>query len=223
MQGWFRDAMVRRLRRILADHLPVGKLVDIGCAVGDWTLRYAQYGFAPEIVGIDLSPHFLELARAGAGRLCRELAAGPVAAPTMRFVEENALTTGELAGADLVCMGGFIQCLPEEAAEALLGRVAAAQSARGAIYLRTNVTTDGTTWRGTSYYRPASWYEALFRRLGYRSRDMHASAAIPIVEYAAGLGPIARGLGRLAGWGHSRFSQRGRLQFVNWVLVRDGT
>jgi len=57
-------------------------------------------------------------------------------------------------------------------------------------------------------YRPRTWYEPLFARLGYRVLDTEVSAAIVARSYAAFLGPGSRVIGRFAAWLHTRVIQR---------------
>jgi len=212
MQGFFRDAMIRRLHRLLADRLPVTRMVDVGCAVGDWTLRYARQGFADEVVGFELNPEFLAIARSDAERM---------GLTNVRFEEADVSQSPDLDGAGLVCMGGLLQCLPEAPAEALIVRVGQAQGHGGALYVRTSVPRDGVAFQGEngSYYRPLSWYEQLFARLGYRTIDFQISAAVSLAERARWLGRGADALGKIAVVGHHAFA-RSRIEFVNWILLR---
>lgn len=214
LQHSFRDAMLLRIKRLLGERLPVRKLVDIGCAIGDWTLAYARNGFASEVVGLDLNAGFLALARQQAERL-------GVTPERLRFLEGDANSSDAIEGADLVCMGGFMQYLSTTEAAALLDRVAASQGPGGLIYVRTSCPPRDGSRPPDDYYRPRTWYEAQFARLGYRVLDTGISAAIATQAHAAVLGRGARALGRFAAWLHTRVIQRNRLEFVNWLLVHD--
>jgi SAM-dependent methyltransferase len=153
LQNTFRDAMLLRLKRLLGDRLPARKLVDIGCAIGDWTLAYAHNGFASEVVGVEFNQGFVARARESAARFGG-------AAGQLRFVEGDANTTDEIAGADLVCMGGFLQSLTEAEATALLERVAQAQRGGGAMYIRTSCPPRGGARPPNDYHRSHDWYQA---------------------------------------------------------------
>jgi SAM-dependent methyltransferase len=212
-QHSFRDAMLLRLKQLLGERMPLRKLVDVGCAIGDWTIAYARNGFAEEVVGVDLNAGFLEMARASAVRVGLEES-------RVRFVEGDASASGEVAAADLVCMGGFLQYLTATEATGLLDRIAAAQRPGDLLYIRTSCPPRGGSKPPDDYYRPRDWYDALFDRLGYRTLDMEVSAAIAVQSHAAFLGPAARALGRIAAWVHRRVVSGNKLEYVNWVLER---
>jgi SAM-dependent methyltransferase len=213
LQHTFRDAMLRRLQRLLGERMPLRKLVDVGCAVGDWTIAYACNGFAEEVVGVDLNAEFLAVARANAARVKLD-------ERQLRFVEGDACATGEVAAADLVCMGGFLQCLTAADATALLERIAAMQPAGGLLYIRTSCPPRGGKRQPNDYHRSFEWYHATFARLGYRILDAEVSAAIAVQSHAAFLGPAARVIGRIASWMHTRVIKRNRLVYINWLLEK---
>lgn len=106
-------------------------------------------------------------------------------------------------------MGGFIQYLTSAEATALLERVAATQAPGGVLYVRTSCPPRGGRGVPDDYYRPRTWYEPLFARLGYRVLDTQVSAAIVARSDAAFFGPGSRVIGRFAAWLHTRVIQRG--------------
>ena len=60
----FRDLVMDRLREFLFAPGPersLRKVVDLGCGPGDWSLRFLD--FADRVIGVDVNPHFLQVAR----------------------------------------------------------------------------------------------------------------------------------------------------------------
>jgi ubiquinone/menaquinone biosynthesis C-methylase UbiE len=62
----------RLMRQILIDEIPVGDdfhILDVGCGTASWLTQARLQGRRHRVTGIDLSPHYLGVARAFRGRL----------------------------------------------------------------------------------------------------------------------------------------------------------
>ncbi|HVK86993.1 MAG TPA: class I SAM-dependent methyltransferase [Kofleriaceae bacterium] len=151
-QGWL-------LRRLPARRMQ--SVVDLACGNGDWTTVLAAR--ADRIVAVDFSEGMVAACRARlarAGHLERaELVCGDVS--------EVAVPTS-----DLVIAGAVTQYLSDERVDALLANVRAALAPGGVFYLRTTVSTTGTTqvradatFQGV--YRPKAWFDERIARAGF--------------------------------------------------------
>ena len=167
----WRESVVARLGRVLADRVPFERVVDLGCANGSWTLAYLKV--AKTALGVDVNESFIERAK--------ELQRAHTEGSRVEFRVSGMETFDDFAGADLVGIGGCAQYLTDETLESLFERIANAQRPGNIVYIRTNVTTRGQQryWTEHGVYRHGDEYERVFERVGYKTLETYRT-----IEYA---------------------------------------
>lgn len=173
-QSAFRDSALGLIREATADAHPLRRVVDLGCGVGDWTVRYAD--FAREVVGMDISQGFIEQAR--------EHARERGVQDRVEFRVGDTAGFDDFTGADLICFGALFPCLETEVVEQLVDRSTAAQELGDVTYVRATVVTPGRTPHRTedgSYYRDQRFYRQLFEQHGYTvEMERFSSEIVPM-------------------------------------------
>lgn len=216
-QSAFRDCTIRLLREATADAQPLERVVDLGCGVGDWTVRYAD--FAHSVVGMDISEAFIEQARENAVERGVDERVDFRVGDTSQF--------DEFEGAELACFGALFPCLETEVVETLVRRTARAQQIGDVAYVRATVVTPGRTPHRTEdggYYRDLRFYRQLFEACGYTAELERFSAELVPLEVARTATPGASM--RTADWLSSLVrvpvrtirSWSRELVFCNWIF-----
>lgn len=151
-QGWLLRRLPRRRAR---------QTVDLGCGNGDWTRVLA--GRSDRILAVDFSDGMVEACR-------RQLASSG-------HLERSCFVCGDvsevmLPESDLVIAGAVTQYLTDERVDAMLGNVHRALTPDGVFYLRTTVSTTGSTqvradatFQGI--YRPKGWFDERVAAAGF--------------------------------------------------------
>lgn len=215
-QNWFRDSTIAVLEDRTRSHHPFRRVVDLGCSVGDWTLKYLD--FAERVTGVDINASFVEQARRNAQE--RDDAA------RADFHVHDIATWKDFEAADFVTIGAVLTCLDARDNDTLISRVASAQSTGDFLYIRATVLNPGREPFSTEggHYRHKSYYRRLFRRHGYdvEFEAYSTSLATSGALVRAGLG---HGLSRGALVGLNSAVMAGRfvkrdLDYCNWLLRR---
>lgn len=216
MQPLFRESALSRLAELTADRHPLGRVVDLGCGSGDWTVRYPA--FARQVVGIDINPSFIEEARRAAA-----LAGADVQLQVMPIADFD-----DYQGASLVCLTGCAMYLEDHELAQVVARAAQAQGAGDFFYLRATVVNPLRRAHRNEHgiYRTAAFYEALFRERGYRIRErMFAASYVPIFLVRQGLGVRSFTLARAIAAAPAGLLRLGRMtkrtNFCSWMFVRE--
>jgi len=209
-----RKAVTARLRRLSSKHR-FARVVDLGCATGDWAIEYA--GFSDEVVGIDINASFIrEAERRRKLSECRE---------RVRFATMNLVDFNNYEGADLVCFGACLTLIDDASIERIFTRVASTAAPGALIYVRVGVASlrrkTYRTLKGN--YRRRSWYESCFSRHGLTILDTTSSIAAVAGELAR---EGAKGNDRLGdavgtvlhGIVCAHHFVNGRNDYMNWIL-----
>jgi ubiquinone/menaquinone biosynthesis C-methylase UbiE len=151
--GWWVRYNVRLYQNFLLRHLaswntPWGKVVDLGCGNGDWTVMLAER--AREVVASDFSQSLLDSVR-------RRLDAKGAAHVT--YVHGDAASFQFPAGCDLIVLGAVLQYLEDAECTAVIQRAASALSPQGVLYVRTTTTRKVDEKRNCT-----DAYQAIYRR-----------------------------------------------------------
>lgn len=162
--GWWVRYTVRLYQNFLLRHLaawgtPWGKVVDLGCGNGDWTVMLAAR--AREVVAVDFSASLLAAVR-------RRLEAK--GADHVTYVNGDAASFEFPAGCDLIVLGAVLQYLEDAECEAVLRRAAAALSPAGVLYVRTTTTRKVDVKRNCT-----DDYQAIYRRPGFFEQRIEAT------------------------------------------------
>jgi SAM-dependent methyltransferase len=161
-----RDVIVKRIGEFVDQHgpgLPLKRVVDLGCAIGDWSLAYTS--FAEEVLALDVNEEYIEAARlAAVGHPCGKQA---------RFFKASMLDFDDFAEAGLVCLGGSSQYLDDADLDRMLGRIANKTPKGAVVYLRTTTVNPPRRARSGACgrYRTIGQMEASFKRAGLRIYD----------------------------------------------------
>jgi SAM-dependent methyltransferase len=209
-----RKAVTARLRRLAAKPR-FDRVVDLGCATGDWTFEYAE--FSEEVVGVDINASFIREAE-------RRLAQSPVR-DRVGFATTNLVEFKDYEGADLVCFGACLTLIDDDEIEGIFNRIAGTVAPGALVYVRVGVSClrrkTYRTARGN--YRRRAWYESCFARHGLAILDATSSAAAVAGELAR---EGARGNARLGdavgtvvhGLFCAHHAVNGRNDHMNWIL-----
>jgi SAM-dependent methyltransferase len=220
-QSLFRDLMVERIRefiRAARPGRPPGLVVDLACGPGDWTLKYLD--FAERVVGVDISPGFIQAARRAA-----------LAHTHPERAEFLCMHLNEYQGyadADLVCLGACLQCMSGPEVEKLCLVLASKLRPGTCVYVRTNIAHPFVQSYRTpkGHYRARRDYEQRFRHCGLEICDVFTSSSVIPAQIAGELSGIrsfrtARALGSPL-WLLHRIKQLllSRSDHYNWFLVK---
>jgi SAM-dependent methyltransferase len=209
-----RKAVTARLRR-LSSKPRFARVVDLGCATGDWTIEYAS--FADEVIGVDINASFI---REAERRL--ELSASR---ERVRFATMNLVDFKDYDGADLVCFGACLTLIDDESIEEIFTRIASTVAPGALVYVRVGVASlrrkTYRTLKGN--YRRRAWYESCFARHG-----------LAIVDTTSSIAAVAGELAREGAKGNDRLGDaigtvlhgivcvhhfvNGRNDYMNWIL-----
>jgi len=174
VHGLLRTCMIERLQRVCGRER-FARIVDLGCAAGDWAAAYL--GIAESVVGVDICAAFIEEgirkygAYIGSGQL------GLVVAGMPDF--------DDYEGADLVCSGGCFMCLEDARLHRLLERATEGVSGTRYYYFRaTAASPRRATFVSESggYYRRQDEYERTFAEHGMEVLDVLGSPSVVIHE-----------------------------------------
>lgn len=164
--GWWVRYNVRLYQHWLLRHLALwgsswGRVVDLGCGNGDWTLVLARR--ADSVIAVDFSASLLQAAE-------RRLGARGAAAK-VSFVHSDAASFEFPADCDLIVLGAVLQYLEDPEVEDVVRRAAAALSARGVLYVRTSTARRQAVIRNCTadyqaIYRAPGWFEERIRSTG---------------------------------------------------------
>ena len=215
-QNWFRDCAIAVIqRRTRASH-PFRRVVDLGCSVGDWTLRYLD--FAERVTGVDINESFVQQAQINA--------ANKGVAERADFLVADIASWSDFEDAGLVTIGAVLTCLDADENHELVGSAGAAQRPGDWLYVRATVLNPGRREFSThgGFYRPKTFYRNLFASHGYEpvleSYSTSLATAGAIVRAGAGHRPArVATLGLNASIMGARFVKRD-LDYCNWLLRR---
>jgi len=217
LQPRLRDGAIARLVELTKHRHPFRRVVDLGCGIGDWSLRYLA--FADEVVGVDVNGAFLDVARRAASTHPR--------GDRVTFLQANMREFKEHQGAELVCLGACTQYLDDGALDEVLGAIAAAQKPGDFIYLRSTCAHDyrQPVANDAGFYRRKAAYQGRLERLGYRILDRRYSSTLLLAHLAGHVGLRSFLAARLATSPLNAIARLVRLltdrnDFVNWVAVR---
>jgi len=151
-QGW----LLRRLPRTRLNHT-----VDLGCGNGDWTLVLARR--SERILAVDFSEAMLAA--------CRDQLANNGQLEGAEFVCGD-VSEVAIPASEVVIAGAVSQYLTDDRVDVLLGSVRRALTPDGVFYLRTTVSTTGSTQiradaRFQGIYRPKSWFDERIVAAGF--------------------------------------------------------
>jgi SAM-dependent methyltransferase len=151
--GWWVRYTVRLYQNFLLRHLeawgtPWGKVVDLGCGNGDWTVMLAERG--REVIASDFSESLLESVR-------RRLDAR--GATNVTYVHGDAAGFEFPPDCDVIVLGAVLQYLEDAECHAVIARAAAALSPKGVLYVRTTTTRRVDVKRNCT-----ADYQAIYRR-----------------------------------------------------------
>jgi SAM-dependent methyltransferase len=220
-QSLFRNLVVARIGEFansICSGRQLGKVVDLACGAGDWTLKYLD--FAERVVGVDISRAFIDSARRAA-----RAHQNPERA---EFVHANLLDYQGYSEADLVCLGACLQCMNDGEVDKLFEVLARELRPGTCVYVRTNIAhpflQSYRTARGC--YRTKHDYEQRFQSCGIEIADTFTSASVIPAQIAGELSGVrsfqtARMLGSPLWLVH----RLGRMVFSrsdhnNWFLVK---
>lgn len=214
-QAWFRDSAIAVVRQRTRRAHPFRRVVDLGCGVGDWTLRYLE--FAEHVTGADISEAFIAEARASATRLGvddrSDFAACDIAGWT------------DFADAGLVTVGAVMMYLTEDEIVRLLARVSEQQRRGDWLYVRATVANLGRAHSTDGgHYRARRHYEQLFQAAGYATEVSTYSSSLTTTGTLV-RGGISHPLARLLTAGLDAAVVGARLltrdvDYCNWILRR---
>jgi SAM-dependent methyltransferase len=209
-----RKAVTARLRRFAAKPR-FARVVDLGCATGDWTIEYS--GFSDEVVGVDINASFIREAE-------RRLALS-ASGERVRFATMNLVDFNNYEGADLVCFGACLTLIDDESIERIVARIARTAAPGALVYVRVGVASlRRRTYRtAKGNYRQRSWYESCFARHG-----------LAILDTTSSIAAVAGELAREGAKGNDRLGDavgillhriicahhlvNGRNDYMNWIL-----
>lgn len=151
--GWWVRYTVRLYQNFLLRHLeqwgtPWGKVVDLGCGNGDWTVMLAERG--REVIAVDFSQSLLDSVQ-------RRLESKGHKHVT--YVHGDAAGFEFPPGCDLIVLGAVLQYLEDAECHAVIARAAAALSPQGVLYVRTTTTRRVDVKRNCT-----DDYQAIYRR-----------------------------------------------------------
>jgi SAM-dependent methyltransferase len=215
-QGLFRDNVIATLERRTRDQHPFRRVVDLGCGVGDWTMRYLD--FAERVTGADINDSFIEKAREDAAR--------EGLADRADFHVHDIAAWDDFEDADFVTIGAVLTCLSERENEALLGRVRDALARDDYLYVRATIVQPGREPFSTSggNYRRQRYYDELFRRMGFEevfsgySHELLTSGALVRAGVPHRVAQLST-LGLNSALTGVRLVRR-RADYFNWLLRR---
>jgi SAM-dependent methyltransferase len=175
-QGW----LLRRLPRARMEHT-----VDLGCGNGDWTRVLARR--SDRILAVDFSETMLAA--------CRSRLANEGQLEGAEFVCGD-VSEVAIPSSDVVIAGAVTQYLTDDRVDALLRNVRGALTPHGVFYLRTTVSTTGTTqiradatFQGI--YRPKSWFDERVVAAGFEILETTTATEFVADEAARRfLGPL---------------------------------
>jgi SAM-dependent methyltransferase len=189
-------------------------VLDLGCATGDWTREYGDFG--DEVLGVDISEQFIREAEAR-----QERSEGQ---RHVRFRAMNLVDFDDYAEADLICFGGTFHLIDDESIEEIFSRIARAAEPGTIIYVRVGVSClRRRTYRTPKgNYRHRRWYRACFARHGLEVLDSISSPSVVASELAREaakgsgfVGSLVKGLLHGIGFTHHFFN--GRNDYLNWI------
>jgi ubiquinone/menaquinone biosynthesis C-methylase UbiE len=176
--------------------------VDLGCGVGDWALRYAE--FSRRVVAVDVNAAFIDEGRARAAQC---------GARHVEFLRDDIARVEIPGGAELVSLGSVLQYLGDDDATRLLRRVRDGQPTGACLYVRASVAhqPDFPWASDEATYRGAPWYDRAFAESGYTVGWFGTSVRLLVhgtCGFSVPLGSIP--------------SRRGarETRYVNWILQK---
>lgn len=163
-----RECVVNRLRRV-SGYLTFDKVVDLGCATGEWTMAYKR--FCRHAVGVDINPLFIEEA---------ERRVGGADADHVSFIAGNLANYRDFAGVDLVCSGGCLMYIDEDNLTELFNTIREEMVPGGLVYIRASVANRRReAYESTAgFYRKPAFYEQLLESNGFEIVDAATSGAV---------------------------------------------
>jgi SAM-dependent methyltransferase len=217
-QNSFRRLVVQRIEEFLTatrKGRPVGKVVDLACGPGDWTLAYLA--FAERVVGVDVCSDFIEAAR----RTARSTN-DPERA---EFSCHNVIDYQEFEDADLVCLGACLQCISDDDFERILENLDHSLQPGACVYVRTSVAV-GEAYQSGGFYRRPEEYERRFSVCRLRVADRFPSSAVlpsQLIRDLLGIRSFKAGrmLAAPVWLGHRAYRHLAtKCEHQNWFLVR---
>lgn len=172
--GLLRTCMIARLQRVCGMNR-FRRVVDLGCAAGDWAAAYL--GIADSAVGVDICPAFIEEGIRKYGAY--------VDSGQLELVVSDMASYADYEGADLVCSGGCFMCLDDDALHRLLARCTEAVQGTRHFYFRATVASPRKATFVSDkggHYRRQDEYEAIFRAHGMKVLDVISSVGVVIHE-----------------------------------------
>ncbi len=165
--SWWVRYTVRLYQNFLLRHVDQwgiqwGKVIDLGCGNGDWTVMLADR--AREVVAVDFSESLLDQVRR------RVDAKG---AKHVTLVHGDAAGFEFPAGCDLIVLGAVLQYLEDAECTKVIERATAALSPTGVLYLRTTTTRKVAVKRNCTddyqaIYREPRFFESRMEAAGLR-------------------------------------------------------
>lgn len=171
--GWFRFKAEKRIvDRLTAEQNPEGRVLDLGCGIGHWAVRFAER--FSEVVAVDGSQAFHD-----------SLKKRITSHPNIEAVHYNVMEYQPSGKFEVIFLGGLLMYLNEEDAVALLQRLAPLLNPGGVILCRESTVSHGSEIRQGEYqatYRSKQLYVELFNQCDLSMDRTEANAPYVLMQ-----------------------------------------
>ena len=169
----FLESMMKRIRRITGDRV-FKHTVDLGCATGEWSCKYAD--FSERVTGLDLNESFIEQARKNRS-ICME-------PEKITFLQSNLLEYDNYDNADFVCSGAVLMYVNDTQIEELIQKINSRTEEDAWIYIRVSVRAflHPRKDNDIGFYRTRRFYKKLFKSSGFKIVDVCSTSHVVIHE-----------------------------------------
>lgn len=172
-QKAFLETMIVRIRR-LTGYRTFRHTVDLGCATGEWSCKYAD--FSDKVTGVDINRSFIEEA-AKRNSLCLK-------SEKISFVESNLIDFDNYSQVDLVCSGAALMYIDDGQIDELLSKIYKNIDKGSWIYIRVSIKAAFHSRKDNDggFYRTKSYYKDLFQEKGFEIMDVASSSHVVFHE-----------------------------------------
>lgn len=218
-QNAFLNLTIARIKHLLKNK-KLNRVIDLACATGEWTIKYL--GFSSQVVGIDISKNFLEIAK-------RNSLATPFH-DNLFLKHMNIVDYNDFKDADLICLGACPMYIDNPSFEKLLGTISQSMARDGYLYVRASVTNPfrKSYVNSQGHYRNSCYYEDCLKKNGFSILDRNYSSTIVIHGFIVEAlklnrkGMISKLIEKTIHFCLIiKLTLFGRLNYMNWILKKD--